>query len=95
MNPKHGCVLGYAGQEPYPHKFQISAQIPEYIAKYSSLEPGMQLHEESVSLAGRVYSKRTQGKLIFYDVKGDGEKVQVMADVRCASITSTLVTSHY
>ncbi len=31
--------------------------------------------------AGRVYSKRVQGKLVFYDVKADGEKVQVMADV--------------
>ncbi len=31
--------------------------------------------------AGRVYSKRVQGKLVFYDIKADGEKVQVMADV--------------
>ena len=31
--------------------------------------------------AGRVYSKRVQGKLVFYDVRADGAKVQVMADV--------------
>ena len=31
--------------------------------------------------AGRVYSKRSAGKLVFYDLKADGEKVQVMADV--------------
>jgi lysyl-tRNA synthetase class II len=31
--------------------------------------------------AGRIYSKRCQGKLVFYDLKADGEKIQVMADV--------------
>lgn len=31
--------------------------------------------------AGRVYSKRSAGKLVFYDVKADGEKIQIMADV--------------
>ncbi len=35
-------------------------------------------------MAGRIYSKRPQGKLRFYDLKADGEKVQVMADVTMA-----------
>ena len=36
--------------------------------------------------AGRVYSKRTSGsKLLFYDLRGEGVKVQVMADARCAA----------
>ena len=30
---------------------------------------------------GRVHSKRSAGKLVFYDVKADGEKIQIMADV--------------
>ena len=34
----------------------------------------------SIRIAGRVYSKRVQGKLVFYDLKADGKKVQVMAD---------------
>lgn len=29
--------------------------------------------------AGRVASKRRMGKLVFYDIKADGEKVQAMA----------------
>jgi hypothetical protein len=37
-------------------------------------------------VAGRVYSKRTSGsKLLFYDLRGEGVKVQVMADARCAA----------
>lgn len=36
-------------------------------------------------LAGRVNSKRASGsKLIFYDLRGEGTKLQVMADARCA-----------
>ena len=34
-----------------------------------------------IRLAGRVYNKRVQGKLVFYKLKADGEDVQVMADV--------------
>ena len=31
-----------------------------------------------------MYIKRSSGaKLLFYDVKGDGAKIQVMADLRC------------
>ena len=34
---------------------------------------------------GRVNSKRASGsKLIFYDLRGEGTKLQVMADARCA-----------
>eukprot|EP00884_Botryococcus_braunii_P000589 jgi/Botrbrau1/10530/Bobra.7_1s0011.1 len=84
-----------AGREPYPHKFEASLRIPDFVGKYRDLEPGTQLHEEEVSLAGRVYSKRTQGKLIFYDLKADGEKIQVMADVRNSDQTPEgFVTLH-
>lgn len=27
--------------------------------------------------SGRIYSRRCQGKLVFYDLKADGEKIQV------------------
>eukprot|EP00899_Mesostigma_viride_P006679 jgi/Mesvir1/16011/Mv08308-RA.2 len=67
----------------YPHKFHVSHSVPQFIAKYDSLEAGQQLTEETVSLAGRIMSKRASGaKLIFYDLHGDGAKVQVMADAR-------------
>ena len=36
----------------YPHKFQTSLRIPDYVAKYEDLEPGTQLNEEQISLAG-------------------------------------------
>jgi lysyl-tRNA synthetase, class II len=38
--------------------------------------------EEETSVAGRVTNIRTQGKnLVFYDLKGDGKKLQVMCNI--------------
>lgn len=40
------------GRNPYPHKFQITMYLPEYVAKYKDLAPGSHLTEETVSVAG-------------------------------------------
>ena len=40
------------GENPYPHKFHVSVQLPAYVDKYSGIEAGTQLSEETVSLAG-------------------------------------------
>ena len=72
-----------AGRNPYPHKFGTTSDIIAYVAQYGdAIEPGTQLEGETASLAGRVYAKRGQGKLVFFDLKADGAKVQVMADPR-------------
>jgi len=75
------------GINPYPHKFNVTMSLPDYIAKYSSLEPGQRLDDVTVSLAGRVNSKRASGsKLLFYDLRAEGCKVQVMADARLSEL---------
>lgn len=68
------------GVNPYPHKFHVDHSIPEYIDKFSTqVVPGEQM-DVSVSIAGRVRTKRPSGsKLVFYDLMGGGEKVQIMA----------------
>lgn len=71
--------LQSSGVSVYPHKFEVSLQIPEFIKKYTYLEKGKRL-EEVVSLAGRLTSIREHGKLVFYDLFGDGEKIQIMTD---------------
>jgi lysyl-tRNA synthetase, class II len=43
----------------------------------------VQIETEQFTVAGRVHAKRASGaKLIFYDVRGEGTKLQVMADAR-------------
>uniref|UniRef100_A0A7S3VQB8 Lysine--tRNA ligase n=2 Tax=Dunaliella tertiolecta TaxID=3047 RepID=A0A7S3VQB8_DUNTE len=71
------------GGNPYPHKFQVTMDMQDFIAKYEGLEAGQQLTDVVVSLAGRITNKRASGsKLLFYDLTGEGRKVQVMADAR-------------
>ncbi|XP_072278629.1 lysine--tRNA ligase isoform X2 [Pyxicephalus adspersus] len=68
--------------DPYPHKFHVNMSLNEFIEKYNGLEVGQQL-EEVVSIAGRIHAKRISGaKLIFYDLRGESLKVQVMANSR-------------
>jgi lysyl-tRNA synthetase, class II len=55
-------------------------RISEFINKYSSLEDGEHT-TENVSVAGRIMSKRVQGKLLFYDIHGEALKIQVMSDM--------------
>lgn len=72
-----------SGENPYPHKFHVSISLSDYIKKYSSLKDGEIRDDVEVSVAGRIYSKRESGaKLIFYDLRGEGTKIQVMANAR-------------
>ncbi|KAF0533845.1 Lysyl-tRNA synthetase [Gigaspora margarita] len=67
---------------PYPHKFHVDISIPTFIEKYNHLEPGQHL-TDVVRLAGRIHNKRASGsKLRFYDIHGDGVKVQIMAQAQ-------------
>lgn len=63
----------------YPHKFNVSISISAYIEKYSSLNDGLRLND-IVQVAGRIHNIRQQSKgLIFYDLHGEGLKIQIMA----------------
>lgn len=72
-----------AGEHTYPHKFHVSINLTEFVQKYESIPEGEHLEDAPVSLAGRIYNKRTSGtKLVFYDLQSDGVRIQVMADAR-------------
>ncbi|XP_060694000.1 lysine--tRNA ligase isoform X1 [Hemiscyllium ocellatum] len=67
--------------DPYPHKFHVDISLTEFIEKYNDLQPGDHLIDIVLSVAGRIHAKRTSGvKLIFYDLRGEGVKLQVMAN---------------
>ncbi|XP_062539299.1 lysine--tRNA ligase-like isoform X2 [Armigeres subalbatus] len=68
---------------PYPHKFHVSSSLESFIEKYSQLKDGDMLEQESLSVAGRIHAIRESGgKLIFYDLRGEGVKLQVMANAK-------------
>ncbi|XP_027758858.1 lysine--tRNA ligase isoform X2 [Empidonax traillii] len=68
-------------EDPYPHKFRVDLSLSDFIDKYSHLQPGDHLTGITVRVAGRIHAKRASGgKLIFYDLRGEGVKLQVMAN---------------
>lgn len=76
--------LKTANDNPYPHKFHVSISLEEFIEKFRDIVKDGEVLEDKVhSIAGRVHSIRGSGaKLIFYDLRGEGVKVQVMANAR-------------
>lgn len=75
-----------AETHPYPHKFHVSSSLEDFISKYNGLKDGEMLENEVLSVAGRVHAIRESGaKLIFYDVRGEGVKIQVMANAKLYS----------
>ncbi|XP_033373003.1 lysine--tRNA ligase isoform X3 [Parus major] len=70
-----------SSEDPYPHKFHVDLSLSDFIDKYSHLQPGDHLTNIAVRVAGRIHAKRAAGgKLIFYDLRGEGVKLQVMAN---------------
>ena len=72
-----------SGGNAYPHKSAVDYRLPDFVQAYNEkTEPGSKLEQEIVSVAGRIVSVRGQGKLYFYDIRGDGTKIQVMSDLK-------------
>ncbi|KAL1491028.1 hypothetical protein ABEB36_011686 [Hypothenemus hampei] len=68
---------------PYPHKYHVTISLENFIEKYSYLIDNEVLESEIISVAGRVHSIRASGaKLIFYDLRGEGTKLQIMATAK-------------
>ncbi|XP_065331984.1 lysine--tRNA ligase isoform X2 [Cloeon dipterum] len=69
------------GENPYPHKFNVEISLEEFINKYSHLKDGETLESDVKTIAGRVFAIRESGaKLIFYDLRAEGVKLQIMAN---------------
>ena len=74
--------------DPYPHKFNVTISLEAFIGKYGgdgTIAPGKKL-EDVVNVAGRIHNARVAGKnLRFYDLRGEGVKIQIMATLQCVS----------
>ncbi|ELP93005.1 lysyl-tRNA synthetase, putative [Entamoeba invadens IP1] len=70
-----------SGKNPWPHKFQVTITIPEFVKKYASLEK-TQNSEDVVAVAGRVMTKRSSSAaLMFIDLFDSQTKLQVMLNM--------------
>ncbi|VDH96965.1 Hypothetical predicted protein [Mytilus galloprovincialis] len=80
LRSKSIAQLKEKGQNPYPHKFHVQMSLSTFINTYDSTPIG-ETKEEEVTVAGRVHAKRlSSSKLIFYDLRAEGVKIQVMSN---------------
>ena len=49
---KYLAALRAAGEEPYPHKFDVTMSTPEYVEQYKNIGNGEHLEDVTVNLAG-------------------------------------------
>ncbi|KAI4273683.1 MAG: hypothetical protein L6R35_006394, partial [Caloplaca aegaea] len=71
---------------PYPHKFKVTTDLRDFLKRYESIKTGEHLKDVEVRLGGRIYTKRASGtKLVFYDIRAEGVKVQVMCQAQEAA----------
>ncbi|XP_065581223.1 lysine--tRNA ligase-like, partial [Artemia franciscana] len=70
-----------ASESRYPHKFDVTISLPEFIEKFSQLDVGS---EEKVSVAGRIHTVRTvqSRSVTIYDLRGEMTELKVMADAK-------------
>ncbi|XP_043253768.1 lysine--tRNA ligase isoform X1 [Colletes gigas] len=76
--------LKITNNNPYPHKFHVSMSLENFIEKFNDKVKDEEILKDEVhSVAGRVFAIRESGaKLVFYDLRAEGLKIQVMANAR-------------
>ncbi|KZP22356.1 lysyl-tRNA synthetase [Athelia psychrophila] len=83
---------------PYPHKFNVTTGLTTYIATYGKdgkIPSGEKLAGVTESIAGRIHNIRGSGqKMRFYDLHGEGTKVQIMATQQDATDQEGFVKIH-
>ncbi|KAK8868780.1 Lysyl-tRNA synthetase class II [Apiospora arundinis] len=73
----------HAQGKAYPHKFHVDYDIRKFAEEFKHLKNGESDKTKTVSLAGRIYVKRSSGaKLVFYDLRSEGTRLQVLAQAQ-------------
>lgn len=67
------------GRDPYPPELEITHSIAAVRAQYGEVEPGEELTDQNVKIAGRVMLFRPSGKIAFIQLQaGEGTRIQVI-----------------
>ncbi|MCJ1316418.1 lysyl-tRNA synthetase [Xylographa vitiligo] len=71
---------------PYPHKFNVTTDLRDFLKRYDSIKTGEHLKDVEIRVGGRIYTKRSSGsKLVFYDIRAEGVKMQIMCQAQEAA----------
>ncbi|QSZ36167.1 hypothetical protein DSL72_007292 [Monilinia vaccinii-corymbosi] len=76
-------MISTQSPNPYPHKFHANYDLRNFVQDHGHLKSGEHKKDVEVRFGARIYNKRASGnKLVFYDVKDEGVKVQVMCQLQ-------------
>lgn len=65
--------------DPYPHMFDVTTDMQQFFSKYTSLEKGEERRDVEIRVGARIYGKRESSQhLMFYEVRAQGFKIQLM-----------------
>lgn len=68
---------------PYPHKFFVDYDLRNFVEEFGHLKSGEHQKDKVIQIGARIHGKRSSGaKLVFYDVRTEGVKVQVMCQAQ-------------
>lgn len=68
---------------PYPHKFHVDYDVRNFVKDFGELKSGEHNKDKVLRVGARIYNKRASGnKLVFYDVRVEGVKVQIMCQAQ-------------
>ena len=80
---------------PFPHKFRYNIDLRDFLREYAKTKTGEHFKDVEIRIAGRVGTKRSSGaKLIFYDLKTEGVKVQIMCQAQEAQGSLSFEQQH-
>ena len=74
------AALIEAGENPYGHAFDYTHHAAELEPLYADLEDGASTEDE-VALAGRLISKRVQGKVSFFTMRDASGEIQLFCRI--------------
>ena len=64
----------------------MATDLRDFLKRYETIKTGEHLKDVEIRLGGRIYTKRVAGsKLVFYDLRAEGVKVQIMCQAQEAS----------
>lgn len=90
-------LKGEPKSHPYPHKFNVTHTIEAFRKEFDPLcKENNVFLENVVSIAGRITNIRTMGaNLIFYDLQGDGLKLQAVVNAGSHEGEMDFKTTHH
>jgi len=71
-----------SGYQLYPHKFQVTHNLPQFVEQFTTLKNDEIKSDTIVAVTGRIFRKASSSsKLYFYSINQEGASLQILANL--------------